>query len=323
LHQRAFWWAIASGLSWIAFQVSLASPAGRAHTQAAPTASVVNVVRSFEGAAGPGYKDHPDAAGAVGPNHVVDFVGSGMVVRDKKTGAVIQQVSQTQFWQDAGVSPGDLNDPRLIYDPLSGRWFAVNAGPYAFLAVSADSDPTHPWKAVTLTTAVSGDVTPKPAADANGVYVCMYGGNFNTICVALPKSDLLWSGTNAPSLAHEAVFTDLPFEAMPAMDPNPEKAATAPELLLTRLGTQNEVGVPMILLLNKHPHAVHLHGTGECGAARRHSGEGPGRPPILESVRRGNQRVRPHRDRGGQPGRRRLVRGGRRYGPPGAERHAG
>ena len=214
-------------------------------------ASTAMVLTSFEGTSGPGYKDHPDTSGGVGPDHIVDFVGSAFTVRDKTTGTVLEQMSQTDFWASAGLTPGTLNDPRIIYDPIMGRWLAVTAGPFDLLAISADSDPTHAWKGVTLSTAVSGDLLPRIGIDANGVYVCSYGGSSNTICFAIPQSDLQWVGTSDPLLNRMVTFRSLPFEMMPAIDLNAGKAITAPEILLTRKSPQTGIGVPVTLLMKQ------------------------------------------------------------------------
>ena len=207
---------------------------------------------SFDGASGPGYSDHPDMGGAVGPSHVVDFVGLSFTVHDKSTGAVIETMSQNQFWTNAGVTPGTLLDPRIVYDPLAQRWYAVNAGPDAFLAISASSDPTGAWMGMPITTSVTGDLLVKVAFDATGVYTCFYGGSTNANCYAIPKVDLLWGGALAtPTLARMASFTNLAFEMVPAIDLNASKAVTAPEALLTRQGGQSGTNLAMVLILQK------------------------------------------------------------------------
>src|SRR5450631_1607330 len=88
-------------------------------TTLSASTSAITVIQSFDGMNGPAYSDHPDLGGAVGPNHVVDFVGSSFTVHDKKTGAVVMQITQNQFWTNVGVSPETLLDPRLVYDPLA------------------------------------------------------------------------------------------------------------------------------------------------------------------------------------------------------------
>ncbi len=215
---------------------------------------IVKVLNSYDGAAGPAYKDHPDTSGAVGPSQVVDFVGAYCIVRDKVTGKVLRQQTQKQFWAGLGVNPGLLNDPRILYDPVSKRWFAVTAGPYIFLAVSNDSDAMHAWRGVVVSKIISGDLLPRVGVDANGVYVCGFGGvvkNVSTAdCFVIPKADVLWAGKRRVSLARMKTFTGLPFELFPATDFNPRKAASDPEMFLTRQGGQNVTNpIPMVLLL--------------------------------------------------------------------------
>ena len=86
------------------------------------------VLQSFPGGSGPGCKPCPDTTGAVGPNHVVDFEDGWFMVHDKATGKVVRQMTMSNFWMF--VEPGNTlvlttpNDPRMLYDPLSERWFA-------------------------------------------------------------------------------------------------------------------------------------------------------------------------------------------------------
>src|SRR4051794_31041934 len=94
--------------------------------------------------------DPPDTDGAVGPNDFVEFLNSRYVVYEK-SGTVLQDLDPLQFWAAAGLAPNDLSqfgsfDPRVIYDPDSGRWFAcacdlVEEPNRVFLAVSNTSDP--------------------------------------------------------------------------------------------------------------------------------------------------------------------------------------
>ena len=91
------------------------------------------VVTAFPGNKGPGWKQSIDAAGAVGPKHVVAFDVVGFVARDKASGNEVQRFSAADFWQHvqpAGtLAPkANPNDSRILYDPLSGRWFACAAG---------------------------------------------------------------------------------------------------------------------------------------------------------------------------------------------------
>src|SRR5579871_1817515 len=136
----------------------------------------VTVVTTFPGASGPGPKDCPDNTGAVGPDHVMDFTNANVVIHEKKTGKVVEAMSQTEFWKK--VKPGfdlpGVNDPRLLYDPLSGRWFGAlaNAGSaeVGYLAVSQTSDPTRGWRGIKLPM-LPTDPGIKLGVDKNGLYI--------------------------------------------------------------------------------------------------------------------------------------------------------
>src|SRR5947209_11777370 len=90
-------------------------------------AQEVAVLKSFPGDSGPGPKDNPDNTGGVGPRHVVDCTDANIVIHDKATGAVVKRMTQTEFWKNAQPSYTlpRLNDPRMTYDPLDGRWYTV------------------------------------------------------------------------------------------------------------------------------------------------------------------------------------------------------
>lgn len=69
-------------------------------TQAVPASEKgVTVVTSYPGNLGPGWKETIDVAGAVGPQHVVDFDEGGFVVHDKTTGKELLRFSTREFWQ--------------------------------------------------------------------------------------------------------------------------------------------------------------------------------------------------------------------------------
>lgn len=201
----------------------------------------VTVVATFPGASGPGPKDCPDNTGAVGPHHAVDFTNARVVIHAKETGKVVQERTQTDFWK--AVKPGfDLpvaNDPRLLYDPLSQRWFGAVAGAghadVGYLAVSETSDPTKGWRGVKLPMEPT-DPGIKLGVDRNGLYVAYYvlTGNIHTMMTvyAIPKEDAI--APEGPNLAHMQALPNLEIECFPATDLDPDKAPNAPEFLLNR-----------------------------------------------------------------------------------------
>ncbi len=189
----------------------------------------------------------PDPNGAAGPDHFVELINGRFSVYRKTDGTRIKTSTAEQFWTTAGVNLGSLvpMDPRLVYDPTVGRWFAsavdLNASspsPNAFLlAVSAGGDPTGVWKAVRFAAdpaqPTSADF-PTLGLDATGVYLAAYLFRGDTeletnILVSIPKSDLL---ANPPSAAGRTFFGSLAganrgyvLQPVVNFDPDPGPAA--------------------------------------------------------------------------------------------------
>jgi hypothetical protein len=196
----------------------------------------VDVVRSFPGDSAIGPKATPDNVGAVGPRHAVDFTCANFVVHDKETGKVLQKKTQEQFWKELGFPGIRPNDPRMLFDSLSGRFVATIADDtvhHLYLAVSASPDPTEPWKGV-QTPFDSPDFGFRMGVDRNGLYGCWWNRNRDIHimmdCCAIPKMDLLAPG--GPDLKGVQIFRNLELEAFPATDLNPDKSPEAPEILL-------------------------------------------------------------------------------------------
>src|SRR6478672_12628460 len=158
-----------------------------------------------------GIIEPPDTMGAAGPNHFVAF-NNGSFSIFNKNGAVVSQVSDTSFWTSAlGSDPGGLSDPRILYDPVSQRWFATMittdqaTNNKILIARSNSSDPSQGFQGVSFSTLSNRFADfPTLGLDANGVYVGT--NNFNSAGTTLrslglysvPKADLLAS---TPSLA--------------------------------------------------------------------------------------------------------------------------
>ncbi len=99
----------------------------------------------------------PNSMLAAGPTSLVQFINGRYSVFDKTTGGLLQTSSLNEFWNASGAGYGGnyAYDPRIVYDPFTGRWFASCAdgnmamGPagdsHLLLAVSKTSDPTQGW----------------------------------------------------------------------------------------------------------------------------------------------------------------------------------
>jgi hypothetical protein len=168
----------------------------------------------------------PDTDGAVGPDRFVEFINGAYRVYDL-TGTVLQSMSADEFWTAAGVTPTFPFDPRVLYDPPSGRWFASSAdGNTApgniLLAVSKTSDPTQGWQAFSIPASADGASWadfPTLGVNQEGVYLsaAQFGGSGNQIVIAVPKADLLQP---TPSIAKATVFYspgDTGFDNQPAV----------------------------------------------------------------------------------------------------------
>src|SRR5262245_11998987 len=101
--------------------------------------------------------------GAVGPANYVQMQTGNFIVFDK-AGNLVQQKSDDNFWQTAGISStltiSGLAQPKVVYDELSGRWFAMeinldSTSNEVLIARSDTPDPTGTWKAVFFTAAPS------------------------------------------------------------------------------------------------------------------------------------------------------------------------
>ena len=212
------------------------------------TDSGVTVLTTFPGDTGdqgPNWKEKPDTCGAVGPDHVVDFTIANVVIHDKKTGKVIQRMPQPEFWKKTkpAFDFDKMNDPRLLYDPLSGRWFGVHCdvkSAVGYLVVSESSDPTKGWKAVKLPMERTNPGM-KLGVDKNGLYIVYYDASQPSHSImttlAIPIADAI--APEGPSLAHLQTLAKLEMECFPATDLDPKKPADAPAILLNHDYTED------------------------------------------------------------------------------------
>ncbi len=208
----------------------LAGPAGQSPAQD------VTVVKSFPADSDHGYyRAMPDGSGAVGPEHIVTFDGLNVIFHDKATGRILKKMTQVEFWSTVepanALVPQQPDSPRMLYDPVSGRWLAVLLSEHKghqYLAVSTSSDPTKPWKGVQLSKEKQ-QLLLKIGVDKNGFYMTINSGED---CLVVPKVDLV--APAGPDLTNMVVFHNLSLEALPATDFNPAKAPDAPEVLLNK-----------------------------------------------------------------------------------------
>jgi hypothetical protein len=190
----------------------------------------------------------PDTMGAVGPNHIVVMINNTYAVFDKN-GNLISETTDEQFWIDAGIPAatiqGSTFDPRIIFDPSTGRWFAVaidegdpndGTGNRVYVAVSNTSDPTAGWQAVSFVGDLDGDRFndfDTFGLDALGVFVATNNFDANGALVdvsifSIPKADLLGA---VPTLVNMTRFENEPTtrgtDLQPVVDFGPADATSA------------------------------------------------------------------------------------------------
>ena len=153
----------------------------------------------------------PNANGASGLSHYVEIVNGRYAVYDKATGSVVASSTDRVFWSSGGIAFApdiEVSDPRVLFDPLSQRWFASGLDlrrstfeeNRLLLGISKTSNPLDGWNTIAFDpdpdTSNFSDF-PTLGIDANGVYL---GANFFNVgatavvgktVVSIPKLDLL------------------------------------------------------------------------------------------------------------------------------------
>ena len=199
----------------------------------------------------------PDTMGAVGPNHIVEFVNQGVTVFNKDGSVAVPTISMDQFFLDAGladVAQGTF-DPRIIYDPTVDRWFVAAIDTVAaganniYLAVSNTSDPTAGFQGLRFVGDSVDNIRFNDfdmlGVDADGLYISTnnFGGpaGFDVSVFSIPKSDLL---APVPTVANMTRFENLDVTTFgesiqPAVDFGPSDGVA--QFLGTLLGGGTEL----------------------------------------------------------------------------------
>jgi hypothetical protein len=133
-------------------------PSVQAPAALAPTPSGVQVGASFAGIQDDGVTEPPDPVMAIGPGRLIELTNVGGRVFERNGTAVGPAFSLAAFFvpSSSPFKPGLLFDPTIVYDSLSGRFFAAAAAsdktdPASatatrfFVAVSQTSDPSGAW----------------------------------------------------------------------------------------------------------------------------------------------------------------------------------
>jgi len=175
----------------------------------------------------------PDTCGAIGPEHFVELI-NGQYAVYTRGGGLLFTSDLNGFFEAAGVDPlGPFAfDPRVLYDPESGRWFACavdNGGlpNNVLVAVSNSANPLDGWQGL----AIDSDSTdgrwadfPTMGLDTNGLYIAanmfpVYEAGARVHLLILPKGDLLLDPPSAENakLFENILWSDFGFSVQPAV----------------------------------------------------------------------------------------------------------
>ncbi|MEL6330710.1 MAG: DVUA0089 family protein [Planctomycetota bacterium] len=196
------------GVQFYRFEVEAAAPAG---VRIGTNFETANRLQSFF--------IPPDTNAAIGPDHVAQLINGfyGVYTRD---GALLTSSSLNGFWQAAGASTSSSFDPRIVYDPPTGRFYAVavdqarsvNSG--ILVGVSRSSNPLDGWDGFRID-ADSNNLQwadfPSLGIDADGIYVganmfAVSSAPFNINFWVFPKASLL---ATFPSISGFTAFEEL------------------------------------------------------------------------------------------------------------------
>lgn len=159
----------------------------------------------------------PDTMGAIGPDHFVSIV-NGRISVFNKDGSAVSATTDSGFFSGLGLS-GAAGDPRIHYDPLARRWFAINfTGTNNNSILIARTDGTNPsalnntgWKGTSFQAVTGGRFADFPTLgiDANGLYIATNNFNvspFSTSIFSIPKADIVQA---VPTAANRTSFSNL------------------------------------------------------------------------------------------------------------------
>jgi hypothetical protein len=139
----------------------------------------------------------PDVQLGTGPSYVVEFVNNAGEIWTK-SGQSVNSFSLNNFFL---TSASYYGDPKILYDLVSGRWFATLSIFYSGvvdLAVSASSDPTGSWNVYSIPFP-GGHCSDQPILGVSNDKVAISVNDFSTSCGSfigaeydiLNKGDLL------------------------------------------------------------------------------------------------------------------------------------
>ena len=258
---------------------------------AAGVAAAQTIVHSFDGDSGPGlaacqsgsgHCDRPEMDVAANGKQVVQVTWQNVRIYDYN-GRLLKSTPMPDFIRSAGLDPTPRPrpnqnppphmspyEPHVVYDEFLGRWIVSVTCLNDCVLVSASSDAGGSWGGVYLSCLQGGpcldfDVASHVGYDKNGVYDCgahLGDENPHTVprvsydCFAIPAAEVPGMAKGTPP-AHINRVHNFPLDAIPAIDHNRSKSASAPALFMaktcdrsTQGGCQNAMHFPFEWLVD-------------------------------------------------------------------------
>ncbi len=132
----------------------------------------------------------PDMGFAVGPRHAVEFVNLAGMIFNKDGGIAKNEFALSSFFLQPSQISNDMSDPFVLYDAVSGRWYASIIAGINFdnlaasnfkivLAVSATNDPTGVWFLYSVRTPAPSTLPDQPFIGYNDDKLVLSGNDFD------------------------------------------------------------------------------------------------------------------------------------------------
>ncbi|MCI4346108.1 MAG: hypothetical protein L3K07_05080 [Thermoplasmata archaeon] len=146
----------------------------------------------------------PDVQVAVGPSHVVEMVNAEGKIWNK-TGHAISSFTLATFFL---TSTDFISDPKVLFDNLSGRWFAtildVTTGTI-HVAVSSSGSATSSWTVYVVGGSPAGFFPDQPILGVDSKVVALGGNVYNTSTSAFLRGEV-WALNKSSMLTGSSTY---------------------------------------------------------------------------------------------------------------------
>ena len=223
-------------LSWVAMLALAAACVSAGPARAALT------LTQFQGAGlgSSGYVP-PDMGGSVGDGYVVQML-NGVSSIYSYTGTLDSRQTLSTFWSGVSGAIGgtSISDPRVIYDPGSGLWFASAISTQStnnniLIAVSKTSNPTAGFNEFSIASA-SGTFADFPTLAVNGAAVTIGTNNFT-------GSTGSYSASSVYSIPKASLTAATPSLGSITRFDNASSVGSAPEAVTNASGTGTSTSI--------------------------------------------------------------------------------